>query len=269
MSTPTQLTVRAEYLHPDHANRPKQSGQEDLRGLARTIRLFGVLYPLFAEPIGGRPGHYLIKDGHRRFEAGQIAGLSEFPVTLHKPLRFGGVSSPAVSHAVLALVTQQRAGLHPVETAMLYGALRDAGMSVADIERITGRTGATISYHLQLLDASDDTLDAVLDGRLTAGQVHEHVTIARAAAAARPRRGRPGTKPAAYFNAGHRLATAAAAACKAAGHPAAGRIGRVACGPCWDLAIGEAAVAAALAARLADILPDLDTGGKPQVSALL
>ena len=85
---PPQVTyIDAGKLHPDIGNRPHNSGRDKLRGMAQTIKLLGILIPLWIRPHPSRPGHYIIKDGHLRYAAGQMAGLAQFPCTLRgRPL---------------------------------------------------------------------------------------------------------------------------------------------------------------------------------------
>jgi ParB/RepB/Spo0J family partition protein len=244
--------VDVDRLHPDPRNRTDGSGDEDLHGLAATIRAFGVLEPLIVVPMPARPGHYLIRAGHRRWRAAQMAGLSQVPcMPRHQASPVAGVDRAAVA----VVENFQRSAMSPVETAQALGELIDSGMSQAKIARLTGMSAGAVSYHLELLDADDVMLNRVRRGELTAGAVHDYVKAARAAAApapgepvvlrdARPRRyakSGGGPKPPAWFGAGHRLARLVAARCKTAGHPAAGRYGKIGCGECWEAEITAAA----------------------------
>jgi ParB/RepB/Spo0J family partition protein len=250
-SPPRIALIDVDRLHPDPRNRTDGSGDEDLPGLAATIRAFGVLEPLVVVDMPGRPGHYLIRAGHRRWRAAQMAGLSKVPcMPRHSASPVAGVDRAAVA----VVENFQRAAMSPVETAQALGELIDSGMNQADIARLTGMSAATVSYHLELLDADDATLNRVRRGEVTAGAVHDAVKAARAAPAgqpvvlrdARPRRyakspGRSGPKAPLWFGAGHRLASLVAARCKTAGHPAAGRLGKIGCGECWEAEITAAA----------------------------
>jgi ParB/RepB/Spo0J family partition protein len=232
--------VSVDRLRPTPDNRPDGSGDDGLEGLAATIRVLGVLQPLQLEPVKGQKGYYWIRDGWRRWTAAQMAGLTRVPAKVYAPLT--GLSQAAAA-ALIGVVTNNQAPLGPVEKAMKFAALRKE-MSVAEIAQITGLSSQTISYHLQLAKADEHTLQAVRDGKLTAGSVHDLITSmlpARRQARGRAGRGQQGrprpARAAAYLNAAHPLATAAHALCLTERHPAADRIGKVACVPCWERAI--------------------------------
>jgi ParB family chromosome partitioning protein len=233
--------VSVDRLHPTPDNRPDGSGDEGLEGLAATIRILGVLQSLEIEPMEGKPGHYWIRDGWRRWMAAQMAGETRVPATVFAPL--DGIGEVAAA-ALVAVVTNIKAPLGPVEMAMKLDTLVKEGMSRADIAEHTGLSRSAISYHLQLAKADEKTLQAVREKKLTAGSVHDFITDllpdsrqARARAGRR-QQGRPRpARAAAYFNASHPLAAAAHVLCNQQKHPAADRIGKVACGPCWELAI--------------------------------
>ena len=234
--------ISVDLLHPTPGNRPDRSGDDGLEGLAATIEVLGLLQSLHVEPMPGLPGHYLIRDGWRRWTAAQMAGEEKVHVKVFEPLE--GISEAAAA-ALIGVVTNCQAPLGPVETAMKYATLAKE-MSVADIARHTGKSPATISYHLQLAKADEKTLQAVREKKLTAGSVHDFITdLLPGSRQGRPRggrgqQGRP--RPAratAYLNGGHPLAPAAHALCNKERHPAGARIGRVACMPCWERAFRQ------------------------------
>ena len=233
--------VSVTRLHPTPDNRPDGSGDDGLEGLAATIRVLGVLQSLEIEPMEDRPGHYWIRDGWRRWMAAKMAGLKKVPAMVFAPL--GGISE-AAGAALVAVVTNHKAPLGPVEMAMKLDTLIKEGMSRGEIAAHTGLSPQAISYHLQLAKADEKTLQAVREKKLTAGAVHDLITDmlpdsrqARTRAGHR-QQGRPRpARAAAYWNASHPLAPAAHLLCNQQKHPAADRIGKVACGPCWELAI--------------------------------
>jgi ParB/RepB/Spo0J family partition protein len=275
-ASPMQITpIRGEKLHPDPHNRPDRSGEEDLHGLAATIRVLGILEPMLVEEMPARPGHYVIRAGHRRKAAGELAGLNEFPCIVRRPLKG---ATDAVTGSLYAVVENfQRNAMSPVELALRLGQLLDEGMTQAQIARFTGMKEPTISYHLELLDLTDEELNKVRKGPkgggISVGAAHDYVQQARAAAlqpgqvmTLRPqkrpaRRGQQARRPRPHFSAGHPLAPAASALCLAYRHEAWTRIGKVACGPCFEEAIVAAAtpepgeILASLGLTLDDLTP--------------
>ena len=243
--TPSVTLIPVDRLHGDPANRPEKSGQDALQGLARTIRVLGVLNPLTVEDLPGRPGHYRIRAGHRRKAAAELAGLGQVPCIVRPPLKGADSGTAGALYAVVE--NFQRAAMSPVELARRLGTLRDGGMSQADIARFTGMADSVISYHLELLDADEATLARVESGQLPVGAVHEAVRATRAGRGPLPAGSRKRAAPVSWFNAEHRLAAEARALCVAAACPASDRIGKVACGPHWERAIAAAAMATRLA----------------------
>lgn len=246
---PPVAYIEAGKLHPDEGNRPEKSGQENLAGMAATIRVLGVLVPLWVVAHPRRQGHYIIKDGHQRYTAGQMAGLGEFPCTLRRPTAAEAKAGPLLAQIVMQV---QRTPWSPGELARKFGRLRDeAGLSQADIARLCGLKEGTVSYHMELLDLSEENLAQVEARNLSVGAAHQAVRAARAAGL------RPGgtttvtktrkpyerpRKPAPHFTAAHPAAAEAARLCKTARCEPWTRIGKVACGTHWDRAIGNAAV---------------------------
>lgn len=237
--------IPASRLHRDPANRPDGSGTEDLTGLAETIRYLGILVPLLVTHHPRLDGHYLIKDGDRRFRAGRMAGVDLYPCTAACPSAAQARAGGALAEIV---VNVQRSPWTAVEFALKLGQVRDGGLSAADIARFTGLSQATVSYHLELLELDDATLRKVRRGEIPVGAAHEAVRDARAAAPpsgggaaeVRPRRSaqaRPRRRRRPYWDATHPLAALARQLCTDSKHPSWERLGQVACGPCWERAI--------------------------------
>ena len=225
-----------ENLHPDPANRPDGSGYQDLDDLAVTLRHLGCLQALQVRPYPGRPGHYIIKDGWRRWAASEGI-LDELPVQVLGELP---VSARAAGPLIAVTTSAQKVPLGPVEMARALGELLAEVGTQARICELTGMSPGTVSRHLLLLQASEATLEAVRTGKLGVGKVRRAI--------AEERGGRPGAKPGrrrrppAHFTGTHPLAAAAAERCQADGHEAWTRLAGVACGPCFEAAIREDAV---------------------------
>lgn len=237
---PGPPVVHIDTIHPDPFNRPDGTG-DDIEGLAATIRLFGLLIPLLVKPYPGRPGHWRLVDGHRRMRACELAGLTEVPVTTYRG------ATPSTSTMLGLILNLQRAQHGPMEVAEAFGRLRrDEHMSGKQIAETLGLSPSTVSYHLGLLELDAPTRERVRAGTVPVGAAHQAIARARAqtrggpagrAAAPRPLAPRgPRPKPT-YFGATHPLAAKAHQRCKAAGHFASDRYGKVACGPCWEAEI--------------------------------
>ncbi len=225
--------VRRARLHPDPRNRPDGSGYEDLENLGLSLKYLGCLQALQVRPHPDRRGHYVIADGWRRWAASEGI-LDELPVQVTGELP---VSEPAAWPLVAVTTSVQKVRLGPVEMARALGALLAEVGTQAEICRLTGMAPGVVSRHLQLLQADEDTLEAVRAGTLPVGAVRDAIAETRG----RRPGGQRGTRrrAPAHFTATHPLAEAAARRCTAAGHEPWTRLNKVACGPCLEAAIRE------------------------------
>jgi ParB family transcriptional regulator, chromosome partitioning protein len=248
----TLAMLPVEAIRPNRVNRPEGSGRAEMSDLVASVRALGILEPLIVRPAGAGHAGYLLMAGERRLSAARAAGRLQVPAMVWR-----GVARPEVTDLLVILTENwQRVPLSATEVARMLGKLNET-MSVAKIAQLMGRRAATVYWYLELLKADEGTLARLERGEVTSGQVR---TAIRAQIGPPPGHGRPaGTvtgrarsrvpqaKPARaaqYFNASHRLAPAARGLCAAAAHPAALRIGRTACGPCWEAAIAQDAVQA-------------------------
>lgn len=232
MSRLTLLHVGSLDPHP--ANLRENLG--DLTDLTASIRTHGILQPLIVAPHPTEARHYQVIAGHRRLAAAKLAQLNEVPVIIRRAV----ISTPTAIQIML-IENCQRADLNPMEKALAMGKLRESGMSGRSIARAVGVSEAVVSMHLTLLH-----LDEAGRQRLRSGDLglHDAARLARdvRASSRRPkgeRKGsgeRSGWEPLHFTNA-HPLAHTARTKCNEAGHSMRGRLGKVACGSCWENAI--------------------------------
>lgn len=219
-----QLPVAELRAHP--ANPRAELG--DLSELVASIAVHGVQQPLLVlRPLTGG-GSWLVLDGHRRRVAARRAGL----VTVPCLVRSARTAPGAV--ALMLTAALHRVGLSPLEEARAVRGLVDTGLTAAQAARQVGKSAAWVSGRLALLDLPADAQDLVAAGQLPAG---EAVTLARQARRGAGGQVTVGQRCPTHLGTGHRLAGAAQARCDTAGHPGRGRVGRVACGACWEAAI--------------------------------
>lgn len=135
--------------------------EAELQGLARSIRHDGILVPLVVRRAEGR---YWLVAGERRLRAAALAGLSEVPVVVRDV-------AGADKQLELALVENlQRADLDPIEEARGYARLVDVfGLTQADVAERVGKDRSTVANAIRLLALPEAALDALRDGRITAG----------------------------------------------------------------------------------------------------
>jgi ParB/RepB/Spo0J family partition protein len=213
------VPVAALVHHPD--NPPMRA--RDVDELADSIAAQGVLQPLLIEPFGDR--RFVVIDGNRRLAGARRAGLTAVPAMLR-------AATDRQKHLLDRLIANgHRLGLTPMEQARGFGDMLRAGLTQADIARATGFSGGHVSTRLALLDLDDKTQQLVEVGALPADDALTAVRAVRGNST-----GRKKPTPS-HFGPAHRLAETARARCRATHARPAGKLGGVACGPCWEHAI--------------------------------
>jgi ParB family transcriptional regulator, chromosome partitioning protein len=152
--------IPIERIRPNPRQPRQRMDQDELEGLAASIREHGVLQPiLVTETLDG----YQLVAGERRFRASQLAGLERIPAVIRQLADRDQLE--------LALVENlQRADLGPMEEAHAYQSLAtEFAMTHDQIAQRVGRAKSTITNTIRLLDLEAGVQEALLDGRLSAG----------------------------------------------------------------------------------------------------
>jgi ParB family transcriptional regulator, chromosome partitioning protein len=152
--------IPIERIRPNPRQPRQRMDQDELEGLAASIREHGVLQPiLVTETLDG----YQLVAGERRFRATQLAGLERIPAVIRQLADRDQLE--------LALVENlQRADLGPMEEAHAYQSLAtEFAMTHDQIAQRVGRAKSTITNTIRLLDLEASVQEALLDGRLSAG----------------------------------------------------------------------------------------------------
>ena len=134
---------------------------EGLRELADSISAQGVIQPIVVRPLAG--GRYEILAGERRWRASQQAGLGEIPVVIRE-------ADDQSAMAIALIENIQRADLNPLEEASaLQRLLGEFGLTHAQIAEAIGRSRASVTNLLRLLELNDDVKRALERGQLEMG----------------------------------------------------------------------------------------------------
>lgn len=171
-------TIPIAFIHPNPRNPRTTFAQDDLDELAASIRTHGLVQPIVVRAVPGRPDHFEIIAGERRWRAAQKAGMHDVPVTL-----LDVSDQQALELAIVENV--QRADLNPVEEALGYNALiEEFGYTQADLGSKIGKSRVHVTNTLRLLSLPDDVIDHVRSGKLSAGHARALVGFAKAEALA-------------------------------------------------------------------------------------
>jgi len=151
---PVELLQRGQY-------QPRVDMRQDsLENLADSIRAQGVVQPIVARRLNktGDTQRYEIVAGERRWRAAQLAGLAEIPAVIR--------DVPDESAIAMALIENiQRENLNPLEEARALDRLiREFDLTHAEAAEAVGRSRASVSNLLRLLDLSDK-VKPLLEGR--------------------------------------------------------------------------------------------------------
>jgi len=164
---PVELLQRGQY-------QPRiDIRQDSLEDLANSIRAQGVVQPIVVRPIGagGRPQRYEIVAGERRWRAAQMAGLAEIPAVVR--------DIPDEAAIAMALIENiQREDLNPLEEARaLERLIREFGLTHAEAADAVGRSRASVSNLLRLLELSDKVRPMLEERRIEMGHARALLAI--------------------------------------------------------------------------------------------
>ncbi|MDO8335355.1 MAG: ParB/RepB/Spo0J family partition protein [Candidatus Saccharibacteria bacterium] len=156
-------------ISPDQ-NQPRKSFDEAaLNELAASIKEHGVVQPLVVVPHGGQ---FQIVAGERRYRASKKAGLEKLPAI---------VRTLSAQHRLeISLIENlQRRDLNSLETATAYLKLRDQfNMKLEEIgARVGGKSIATISNALRLLQLPENAKNALVNGEISEGHARQILAL--------------------------------------------------------------------------------------------
>lgn len=134
-----------------------------LDDLAQSIRARGVLQPLLVRPVAGTPVRYEIIAGERRWQAAQIAGLSEIPALVRD-------LSDADAMAAALVENLQRQDLNPVEEAEGFRRLiNEFGLTQEALGSAVGKSRSHIANTIRLLSLPVPVQAELKKGTISAG----------------------------------------------------------------------------------------------------
>lgn len=208
----------------------------DLDGLTESIKAHGILQPIVVEPQPLGSGQFVIIAGHRRHAAARRAGLEMVPVVFRE--RPEGTEP----EELMLVENLQRADLNPMDKAEAMGALQKKGYSTRRIAASIGLSEQSVYNYLMLLELAPATKKRVRAGTLSAADAQQAVRRTRQRqrkAEGKPARPAPVEWEPDHFTARHPLAKKAAAMCDAREHTMRRRVGKTACGQCWETVIRQ------------------------------
>lgn len=152
------IEVALDDIIPNRFQPRLSFDEQGLNELAESIRQHGIIQPLVLRKIGDK---YEIIAGERRYKASYIAGLSTVPAVI--------IDLNDNESAEVAIVENiQRRDLSPIEEAKSYKKLLDRGYLTQDqLAGRMGKTQATISNKLRLLNLGEEVQEALLNNKIS------------------------------------------------------------------------------------------------------
>jgi ParB family transcriptional regulator, chromosome partitioning protein len=164
-------SVPIEAICPSPFQPRRHFAEEELEGLAQSIRGKGIVQPLLVRPVDDAAGdgaqdggaEYELVAGERRWRAAQRVGLHEVPILVR------GFSDSEVIE--IALVENlQRADLSALEEAEAYSRLmREFGRSQASLADSVGKSRSHVANTVRLLSLPEPVRRSLDEGALSAG----------------------------------------------------------------------------------------------------
>lgn len=153
--------LRLSEIEPNKDQPRTHFDEEALQELAESISTHGLLQPIVVRPQMG--GTYQIVAGERRWRACRIAGLTTVPVIIK--------SLDDKETMELALIENlQRMDLNPVEESRGYARLlKEFELTQDEVAERVGKSRSAVTNALRLLNLPDDMLNALAEGRISAG----------------------------------------------------------------------------------------------------
>jgi len=144
--------------------------QQALEELADSIRAQGIVQPIVVRP---EANHFELVAGERRWRAAQIAGLQKIPVVIR--------NLDSKSAAAIALIENiQREDLNPLEESQgLMRLIEEFNLTHQQVADSVGRSRASVSNLLRLLDLADPVKDQVNRGLLDMGHARALLGLIR------------------------------------------------------------------------------------------
>ena len=152
------IEVSLEDIIPNRFQPRLSFDEDELNGLAKSIRQHGIIQPLVLRKVGNK---YEIIAGERRYKASFIAGLTKVPAVV--------IDLNDNESAEVAIVENiQRKNLSALEEAKSYKKLLDRGyLTQEELAVRMGKTQGAISNKLRLLNLSDEVQEALLNNEIS------------------------------------------------------------------------------------------------------
>jgi ParB family chromosome partitioning protein len=162
--TISSLNLKMELIRPNPEQSRKIFSQDELEGLALSIKEHGIIQPIV---VRKKIGFYEIIAGERRYRAAQILGLKEIPAIIRSE---NDSQSQQTDDLANLLENVQREDLKPLELAHAYqGVIEKYQFSQEEFAKKMGVSRVSISNTIRLLKLPQTVKSLLESGTLSEG----------------------------------------------------------------------------------------------------
>ena len=160
----TSVTVAPiESLVPGRYQPRTQFVSSELKALAASIKVNGIIQPILVRNSQINPEKWEIVAGERRWRAAQIAQLHEVPILVRKLTNIKALEIALVENL-------QRANLSPLEEARGYEQLiQEFSHTQEKLGEVLGKSRSHVANMIRLLSLPDSVKSLITSGALSAG----------------------------------------------------------------------------------------------------
>jgi ParB family chromosome partitioning protein len=164
-----QVPLERIEANPDQ---PRMTFEEEaLAELAASIREHGVLQPVLVRPMPGKPHHYQLVAGERRWRASKIAGQTVIPALIEQ-------LDDDTALEIALIENLQREDLSPLEEALMYQRMTaDHGYSLRRLAQKIGKDKGYVENRLRLADAPTEIKQLVSLRKDTVSHAYELLKV--------------------------------------------------------------------------------------------
>lgn len=169
MNVLSVIHIPLSQIFPD-PNQPRKNFQEHaLEELARSIKQHGIIQPVILRQV--EVGRYQIIAGERRWRASKIAELEEIQAIIR--------TDKIEEDVAISLIENiQREELNPIELAKAFHRLyQDYHLSHEAIAEIVGKSRATVTNVLRLLNLAEEVQILLVNNKLEMGHARALLTL--------------------------------------------------------------------------------------------